>query len=162
MSRWRQEVVAADRRAVRDLVSETGFFNPEEIAVAEELVAEAYSKGAASDYLFLFADAADGCKGLRGYSCFGKIPGTLSSFDLYWIAVAPGEQGRGLGREIMQRSEEIAAQLGGSRMFVDTSARAQYAPTRAFYERMGYTAAARLEDFYAPGDAKVVYAKTLA
>jgi GNAT superfamily N-acetyltransferase len=135
------------------------FFSAEEIAVAEELVAEAVAKGADSDYLFLFAEAADG--DLRGYSCFGRIPATQSSFDLYWIAVAPEEQGRGLGREIIGRSEKIAADLGGTRMFVDTAGREQYAPTRAFYERMGYEVAAWIDDFYAPGDAKVVYAKAL-
>ena len=157
--RWRQDVVAADCSAVRDLVAATGFFNSEEIAVAEELVAETVAKGADSDYLFVFAEEPD--KGMRGYSCFGPIPATQSSFDLYWIAVSPDEQGRGLGREIIERSERIAAGLGGTRMFVDTSGRAQYTPTRAFYERMGYEVAARLEDFYAPGDAKVIYAKTL-
>jgi hypothetical protein len=46
-------------------------------------------------------------------------------------------------------------------MYVDTSGRAQYAPTRAFYEHMGYERAAVLEDFYAPGDAKVIYSKIL-
>jgi len=75
--------------------------------------------------------------------------------------VAPEEQGRGLGREIIGRSEKVAADLGGTRMFVDTAGRAQYAPTRAFYERMGYEVAAWIDDFYAPGDAKVVYAKAL-
>jgi len=159
MIRWRQDVVVADCVAVRDLVAATGFFNAEEVAVAEELIAETVAKGEHSDYLFVFAEEPG--KGLRGYSCFGRIPATQSSFDLYWIAVSPDEQGRGLGREIIERSERIAAELGGTRMFVDTSGRAQYTPTRAFYERMGYTVAARLDDFYAPGDAKVIYAKSL-
>ena len=159
MIRWRQDVVVADCVAVRDLVAATGFFNAEEVAVAEELIAETVAKGEHSDYLFVFAEEPG--KGLRGYSCFGRIPATQSSFDLYWIAVSPDEQGRGLGREIIERSERIAAELGGTRMFVDTSGRPQYTPTRAFYERMGYTVAARLDDFYAPGDAKVIYAKTL-
>ena len=46
-------------------------------------------------------------------------------------------------------------------MYLDTSGRAQYAPTRAFYERKGYRVAARLEDFFAPGDDKVIYVRTL-
>jgi hypothetical protein len=46
-------------------------------------------------------------------------------------------------------------------MYIDTSGREQYAPTRAFYERMGYHQAACLADFYAPGDARVIFARLL-
>jgi len=37
----------------------------------------------------------------------------------------------------------------------------EYAPTRAFYERRGYAAVARIPDFYAPGDDQVVYTKAI-
>src|SRR5205823_2052880 len=40
-------------------------------------------------------------------------------------------------------------------------ARADYASTRAFYERRGYTQAARLPGYYAPGDDLVIYLKDL-
>jgi ribosomal protein S18 acetylase RimI-like enzyme len=46
-------------------------------------------------------------------------------------------------------------------MYAETSGRPQYEPTRAFYERMGYQVAARLKDFYAPGDDKVIFARRL-
>ena len=98
---------------------------------------------------------------LLGYTCFGPIPATLSSFDLYWIAVAPRQQRRGIGQDLMQETERLARQQGATRMFVDTAGRLEYAPTRAFYERMGYRVEASIADFYAPGDAKVIYAKNL-
>jgi len=159
--RWRTHVTRHDALAVRSLVDSTGFFSDEEVALAEELVNDVVERGAAAGYEFLFAEAEDARRSLRGYSCFGRIPATRSSFDLYWIAVAPDEQGRGLGREIVRRTEDAIARLGGTRVFVDTSGRTQYAPTRAFYERVGYSVAARLDDFYAPGDAKVIYARSL-
>jgi hypothetical protein len=37
----------------------------------------------------------------------------------------------------------------------------QYASTRAFYEDCGYRLEAVLADFYAAGDGKVVYCKSL-
>jgi hypothetical protein len=46
-------------------------------------------------------------------------------------------------------------------MFIDTSGRDQYRPTRSFYERMGYRTREIIPDFYAPGDDKVVYHKEL-
>ncbi|MDY6910698.1 MAG: hypothetical protein SWC40_12285, partial [Thermodesulfobacteriota bacterium] len=37
--------------------------------------------------------------------------------------------------------------------------RSLYEPTRAFYHRCGYARAALLQDFYAPGDHKVIFVK---
>jgi hypothetical protein len=44
---------------------------------------------------------------------------------------------------------------------VETASQQKYAPTRAFYERCGYTATATLPDFYSPGDDKIIYSKSL-
>ncbi len=159
MTNFRNTVRPGDEQAVQALVAATGFFNPGEQALAAELVSETLEKGAASGYEFLFADADDG--GLAGYACFGRIPATQASFDLYWIAVDRSRQRQGLGRELLLAAEAATRAQGGTCMYVDTSGRSQYRPTRAFYERMGYTTAAVLADFYAPGDDKVIYSKRL-
>ena len=160
MRRWRRHVRPDDAAAVERLVAATGFFSDEERGVAVELVDERLAKDEASGYEFVFADAPDG-ETLLGYVCYGPIPATQSSCDLYWIAVSPAEQGKGLGRELAQEAERLAREQGMTRMYIDTSGREQYAPTRAFYERLGYTKAAVLEDFYAPGDARIIYTKAL-
>jgi GNAT superfamily N-acetyltransferase len=153
----REQPRAQDRLALRTLVAETGFFSGEEVAIAEELLVETLRRGAgASGYHFLLAD----CPGaLAGYSCFGPIPGTRSSWDLYWIVVARASQGRGLGRRLLAATETAVAAAGGTRVYAETSSRPQYAPTRAFYAACGYQEAARLTDFYAPGDGKVIYCR---
>jgi hypothetical protein len=46
-------------------------------------------------------------------------------------------------------------------LVVETSSRDDYASTRHFYEVHGMSEAARLTDFYAAGDARVVYVKRL-
>ena len=139
----------------------TGFFSPEELDVAVELVDEAQRRGKSSGYEFVFADQPGRPDRIIGYACFGPIPATESSYDLYWIAVAPESQRDGLGARLIQESERAARSQGATQMFVDTAGREQYAPTRAFYERMGYRKVAILDDFFAPGDAKVIYARTL-
>ncbi|MDH4049093.1 MAG: GNAT family N-acetyltransferase [Gammaproteobacteria bacterium] len=159
--KWRTAVRESDSAAVRELVAATGFFTDEEVEVAVELVDETLANGKSSGYEFVFADAPDDSGRLLGYTCFGAIPMTVSSCDLYWIAVAPGKQRSGLGGQLIRESERLAKGLGTTQMFVDTAGREKYAPTRAFYERCGYRKAAVLDDFYAPGDAKVIYAKTL-
>ena len=155
----RDAVRPADAAAVAELVAATGFFSPDERAIAVELVQEALARGDGSDYRFLFADAPDGS--LAGYTCYGPIPATAASFDLYWIAVSPGAQRQGLGSALLRESESAIRRLGGRRVYIDTSGRAQYAPTRAFYESAGYRVAADLEDYYAPGDAKIIFCKAL-
>jgi len=155
----RAEVRPADVAAVAALVAATGFFSAEEIAVAGELVAERIARGAVSGYEFRFAD---GAAGLAGYSCFGRIPLTQASYDLYWIVVAPQLQGHGLGRRLLAASEAAVMAAGGRRLYAETSSRPLYAPTRAFYRRCGYREAATLPDFYAPGDGKVVFERRLA
>lgn len=156
---WRRQVRAEDRAAVRQLVAATGYFAPREVDVAAELVDDALARGEASEYRFLFADAAGGR--LDGYACYGPVTPASPLFDLYWIAVAPGRQGRGLGRALLAEAERLSAAAGAEEMTIDTAGRAQYAPTRAFYERMGYRIHEVVSDFYAPGDDKVVYRKSL-
>jgi acetoin utilization deacetylase AcuC-like enzyme/GNAT superfamily N-acetyltransferase len=155
---WRQEVQAADPERIRHLVTITGFFNPQEIEVAAELVQTRLDKGEAGGYFFLLAEQYGR---LVGYTCYGPIACTQSSFDLFWIAVHPDFQRRGLGRRLIKDSETLIAKAGGQRIYVDTSQRTEYASTRAFYESCGYRQEGVLHDFYAPGDGKMIYCKVL-
>lgn len=156
---FREEVSPQDSQKVERLVRATGFFSEEEIGIAVELVEERLARGNASGYWFVFAEAENR---LLGYACFGPIPGSVHSFDLYWIAVDPGAQGRGIGRLLMKAAERRMAERGARRIFADTSSRPQYEPTRAFYRACGYLEEALLSDFYAPQDGKVIFAKTLS
>jgi ribosomal protein S18 acetylase RimI-like enzyme len=156
---FRTQVRPGDPAGIRALARATGFFSAEEEQIATELVEESLARGEAAGYHYLFADG-DGQ--IDGYVCYGPIPCTRESYDLYWIAVAPQTQGRGLGRRLVAATEERVAALGGSRIYVETSGRPQYGPTRAFYEACGYVVAARMADFYAPGDDKVVFLKVLS
>lgn len=155
---YRLEAVASDLVAVKSIVESTGFFNDEELLVARELVLERLNKGEASGYHFVFAQTD---KAVVGYCCFGQIPGTSASYDLYWLAVHNDWRGAGIGHRLMAMSEELIARRGGKRIYADTSSRKQYAPTRAFYLALGYRQVACLPDFYSPGDGKIIYVKVL-
>jgi ribosomal protein S18 acetylase RimI-like enzyme len=154
----RYDVAPSDREAVRTLVDRTGFFHGDEIDIAVELVDARLTNGVASGYEFVFADSPEA---LAGYACYGAIPCTAASFDLYWIAVDPHFQRQGLGRMLLEDVERQVAAKGGERIYIDTSGRDQYRRTRAFYERSGFCCEARLKDFYAPGDDRVIYVKNL-
>lgn len=156
---WRNAVMAEDVGRVRSLAASTGFFNPAEVEIAAGLVSERLTKGMRSGYHFVLAERGSG---LAAYACFGPIDGTKDSFDLYWIAVTPEEQAKGLGTQLYLRAEATMRQAGARRIYADTSSSERYAPTRGFYGRMGFSEEARLEDFYGPGDSKVIYKKKLS
>ena len=149
---------SGDPGAVRRLVEATGFFSAVEADVSEELVKERLAKGPESGYHFVFAELEGQ---LAGYACYGPVPLTASSYDLYWIVVSPELQGGGIGRILLQEAERLARGAGGTRLYAETSGRGQYESTRAFYERAGFRREAVLEDFYAPGDSKLIYTKPL-
>jgi ribosomal protein S18 acetylase RimI-like enzyme len=153
---WREAARASDVAAVRELVAAAGVFSAAEIAIAADLVRETLGVGQASGYHFLFAERGDR---LGGYTCYGPIPATAGSFELYWIAVRPDHQGRGLGRQLLAKTEERIIRAGGRRIYADTSSREDYARAHLLYAAAGYVEAARLPDFYAPGDAKLVLLK---
>ena len=155
----RETVEERDVERIARLVRVTGFFNDAEVDIAAELVQERLAKGDASGYHFILAEHYGR---VAGYACYGPIAGTAASFDLYWIAVHPDYQGKGLGRRLLTDTERLIKRAGGTRAYVDTSQRVQYASTRAFYESCGYRLESVLSDFYGPGDGKVIYCKTFA
>jgi ribosomal protein S18 acetylase RimI-like enzyme len=148
---------ASVRARLRAIVEATGVFRPEEVAIALEVFDGAVARPDV-DYSHVGAFAQDQ---LLGWAAFGATPGTLGTWDLYWIAVDPTTHGRGIGRQLMAHCEDVIALRSGRLIVVETSSRASYAPTRAFYERLGYTAQARIPGYYAPGDGLIVYTKAV-
>ena len=120
--------------------------------------AMAAAQGGAAGYHFVLAEHGDR---LAGYACFGPVSGTDGRFDLYWVAVDPGEQRTGLGARLVQRAEAGCLALGAKRVYAETSSTARYEGTRRFYRAMGYRKVVEIADFYRDGDAKVILEKIL-
>ena len=138
------------RKQIEEIVRATGVFSDGEVGVALEVF------DATSDYEFVGAFSAEH---LIGYACFGATPSTDRTFDLYWIAVHPEAQRSGAGSILMEEVERRLAERRARMLIVETSAREDYASTRSFYHKHGYVEAARLRDFYGPGDDRVVLGK---
>lgn len=150
--RWRRIVDKSDPARIEALVKATGVFSAEEARTAARL-AETTVSGTET-YRFLLAERGGT---LLGYTCFDRIELTQSAFDLYWIAVAPEVAGTGFASELMQRTAAFIKAKRGTQIFAETSSREPYARARAFYLKSGFEEVARFEDFYSPGDAKVIF-----
>lgn len=153
---FRNNPIPEDTLNVKRIVESTGFFYDFEVDVAIELVDERLNKGIESGYLFTFIEVNNE---VAGYACYGLIPCTKCSYDLYWIAVDDKFRGKGLGKKIMTDVEKEIAKLGGHNIYIETSSREKYIPTQNFYLNCNCTLEARFKDFYDIDDDKLVYVK---
>jgi len=150
-----------DRARVAELLVSTAVFSPAEIDVALQLfdasMAVAGVAGADDAQLadYEFTGAFEGER-LIGYACAGPTPATEGTFDLYWLAVDAAAQGKGIGTTLVREVERGLRDRGARMLLVETSSRPDYSNTRAFYDRCGYTEAARIRDFYAPADDRIM------
>jgi ribosomal protein S18 acetylase RimI-like enzyme len=141
------------RSDIAAIVRATAVFSEEEVAVALEL----FDAGE-PDYEFIGAFTGDR---LVGYACYGLTPATDRTYDLYWIAVHPDAQRSGAGAALMAEVERRLEERRARLLMVETSSRDDYQPTRRFYEKRGYGEHARLRDFYAAGDDRLILGKRL-
>ncbi len=147
-----------DRAAVLDMLAATCFFHVHELTTAAEVLDEALRDGPDGHYQSYVALADNA---VLGWICFGPTPCTEGTWDIYWMAVHPAAQGRGIGRCLMAFSEDRLRDRAARLAVVETAGRAQYAGTRAFYEACGYTPVSTIPDFYAPYDARITLTKSL-
>jgi ribosomal protein S18 acetylase RimI-like enzyme len=156
-------ITRSDEKALRGLLGQIAIFEPHEVQVAQELVAE--SLAGSPDYVIHVAEDSDtstgDASGIVGYVCHGRNPVTDALYDLYWIAVNPAMQGRGVGRALLAHAERCVRDAGGRGLVIDTSSRSEYQAARALYERSGYRRVADIPDYYKRGDALFIYMKLL-
>ncbi len=77
------------------------------------------------------------------------------------LAVRPDHQGRGLGTLLMRYIEQQLAQGGERILLVETSGLPEFKRTRNFYRKNGYEEEARIREFYAQGEDKIVFRRAL-
>ena len=146
-----------DRERVFDIIRSTGMFTPDEIQVANELVDITLDQPGQRDYAVVVVEDENGQ--VVGYLTYGPTPLTDGTYDLYWMAVSPEAQGRGLGKELVRWLEKQVAEAGGRLILIETSSQPKYEKTRKFYLGLGYEETSRIPDFYRAGDSRITYVK---
>ncbi len=153
-----RDLQPGDRPGIARVLESCGAFQSHEVAIGLELVDESLNPGPSTDYRWFVADR--GGK-VVGFACYGPVPLTVGTFDLYWIAVAPEARGTGVAKELDLAVTEAVRALGGRWLLAETSSTPPYAPAHAFYARSGYRLLGRIEDFYRPGDDRLTFGKRL-
>jgi ribosomal protein S18 acetylase RimI-like enzyme len=154
----RNYVTSRDLNEIRRLLEDDAFFKPSEIEVALELVEDSIVKGSNSDYNFILAEYEGKT---AGYVCYGPILVTDRRYDLYWISVKKELRQKKIGSLLLVNAEKNIKSLGGAAIYIETSSLQIYLQSRQFYIKHGYHEVARIPDYYADDDARVVYMKKL-
>jgi ribosomal protein S18 acetylase RimI-like enzyme len=149
----------ADTPALVALAGRTGVFKPHELVALQEVLDD-YHEVSQDDGHLCYTAEADGRA--AGFVYFGPVAMTDHTWDLWWVAVDPATQGRGIGAKLMAFAENQMRERSGRLLTLDTSSTAIYEPTRQFYLKIGYTLIATLPDYYCDGDGKCIFWKRLA
>jgi len=156
---FRTEPCFKDRDRIREIIHTTGVFHPYEVDVAIELIDAGMTEWGKKEYFFIFADKGSET---TGYICYGPIRMTRDRYDIYWIAVRKNLHGMGIGSLLLNRGEKHIRELGGESIFVETSSKDSYKRARDFYIKHSYREVARVPDYFAQDDDKVIFMKSLS
>ncbi len=146
-----------DREKIARLLRQRGIFNVKEVQVALDIIDETLHRPEKEDYQVFCA--VNGSDSLAGYVCFGPIPMTEASYDLYWIVVGKRFLRKGLGGKLLGFMEGTVKREGARRIYVETSSTPPYEPARCFYKKHDYQAVCTLRDFYREGDHRIIFMK---
>lgn len=148
-----------DRARLVALLQSVDNFGPAEREVALELVDEVIARGDETSYRVVVAVDTGVDEPLLGYVCFGATPMTDTTFDLYWIVVAPTARGRGVGKALCKALEEHVRRAGATNIRVETSSQTEYADATNFYHAQKFQVCGTIRDFYRAGDDLVTFVK---
>ena len=144
--------------AIEAILRDSAIFRQQEINVAMELARYAISEPLQKSYEFRVCVARSR---VAGFVCFGPTDIGDGTYEIFWIVVGSAFRRRGIARVLLRDAEETIRDCHARLIVVETSSTPGYEAARKFYESCGYTRAAEIPDFYAPGDSKVFYTKVL-
>jgi ribosomal protein S18 acetylase RimI-like enzyme len=145
-----------DREAIERILKAASAFRPDEVLVGLELVDETLHPTPTTDYRWSVAEMGGE---VVGFACFGPVPMTEGTYDLYWIAVDPRVRGTPVAPLLDSAVSESVRGLGGRWLLAETSSTPPYAAANRFYLKRGYTLIERIADFYREGDDRLTYGK---
>lgn len=148
----------SDREAVLATVRAAELLPDEGVAeVAGELDAQIAGEPGAGEWL---VDRV--ASGVAGVAFFAPERMTDRTWNLLMLAVHPDHQGQGRGSALVRAVERDLRSRGARLLVIETSGVPDFAGQRQFYTHLGYAQQGWVEDFYADGDAKVMFAKPLS
>lgn len=148
---------AADRAGLQSLAIESGLLTPDESSLLVDAFDEDFVHDQPLSGVWLISGAA---RVEGGAYCVPELAGD-NAWNLLFLAVLPECRNQGRARELLEVTREEVQRRGARLLLVETSSTAAQAPARRLYERMGFTIAGTIPDYYADGDSKVIFSRRI-
>ncbi len=153
-----RDLASEDRDPIGAILVSAGVFRPDEVVVGLELVDESLNPTPQTTYRWVVAGPVGRPV---GFACFGPVPMTDGTFDLYWIVVDPALRGSGLACRLDEAVTEAVRGEGARWLLAETSSTSGYEPARRFYLKQGYRPLGCIPDYYRVGDDRLTFGKRL-
>jgi ribosomal protein S18 acetylase RimI-like enzyme len=147
-------LTAEQLHAVKSVIDDVGLF-PSELL---DGMTASFLAGTAKEELW-FVAISDGTACAVAYCAPERM--TDGTWSLLLIAVRQDRQGKGLGAALTRHVEWTLAKRKVRILLVEASGLPSFERTRAVYQRLGYLEEARIREFYAAGEDKVVFWKRI-
>lgn len=149
------------RTPLLNVAVSTGLFSPEEAELLLGGVLDALASGSLPPGHEAACALATPSGPTLGWSYFAPDDHAEGVWNLWWIGVRPEHHGIGVGAALLEYFEHRAAAQGGRVLVVEISDGALLTRARQFYAARGYAECGRVPHFYAPGEAKVIFSRSL-
>lgn len=146
--------VRDDITALKTVLDATGLFPSE---MLPDMISEFLSPDECDD--IWLTGAVDGTPIAFIYAI--PEPLTDRTWNLLAIAVMPDNQGSGIGGAMVAHLESMLLAKQQRLLLVETSGGSEFAQTRDFYRKYGFSEEGRIREFYAAGDDKIAFRKPL-
>jgi ribosomal protein S18 acetylase RimI-like enzyme len=151
-----RNTIAADAEALISIVEGSGQFDADGIAHVKGTL-EHYLSGE-SEAIWLTADDTEPV----GVAYCAPEAMTDGTWNLLMLWTRKDRGGQGHGKALVEKVAFDAIARGARLLIVETSGLPDFEPARAFYAKCGFKQEARIRNFFAAGDDKLVYTKPLA
>jgi GNAT superfamily N-acetyltransferase len=149
-----REARPSDIVAMKSIVDSTELFPSE---MLDDMTAPFFN-GNQAEEIWLIVEQSGQQVGLAYCASERMTQGTK---NLLLIAVHKEAQGKRYGTALLAQLEKNLKDQACRVLIVETSGLPEYAATRRFYLKHGYTEEARIRDFYKLGEDKIVFWKNL-
>jgi ribosomal protein S18 acetylase RimI-like enzyme len=148
-----RKTTAHDAPALLAMLEKSGEFDAQGLDYVQATL-DTYLAGE-SEALWFTADDGEPV----GVAYCAPEPASSGTWNLLMLWTRSDRHRQGHGSALVRQVEDTLRERGVRLLMVETSGRDDFAPARNFYERCGFKQEARVRDFYAQGDDKLIYTK---
>jgi len=151
-----RQTLKEDSGAILQMIGDSGQFDEEGLAHVQQILTK-YLAGESHE-IWLTADDAEPV-GVAYCAPEAVAPGV---WNLLMLWTRPDRHSRGHGTALLQEVERLLRERKARLLIVETSSLPDFVPARKFYANYGFVHEATIKNYFAEGDDKLVFTKTIA